>query len=235
MNDDILSSMISRAKVVFDIIEKEYKVFLSRDKREILENITYSNFFKVCEKEDLPPIYLIGNINYLNQNIFKEIPSLRGNDLYSTYLRENNNFNLFNDLVIFMCLSILCGELNPLKLGLIELEIREISNKYNLNISNVNNYKELNIARIVKDKILSDVPFNIIFLDSDIEIFNYLTEEKGIKIAKLYYQISGMMKSKFKGFSNNNFSLSNFINYYNNINYDDVMDLIYDFLNEKIR
>ena len=64
MNDDILSSMISRAKVVFDIIEKEYKVFLSRDKREILENITYSNFFKVCEKEDLPPIYLIGNINF---------------------------------------------------------------------------------------------------------------------------------------------------------------------------
>ena len=235
MNDNILSSMISRAKVVFDIIEKEYKVFLSRDKREILENITYSNFFKVCEKEDLPPIYLMGNTYYLNQKIVKEIPSLDGNDLYSTYLKENDNFNLFNDLIIFMCLSILCGELNPLKLGLIELEIREISNKYNLNTSSVNNYKELNIARIVKDKILNDVPFNIIFLDSDIEIFNYLTEEKGIKVAKLYYQISKMMKSKYKGFSKSNFNLKSFIDYYNNINYDDVMELIYDFLNTKIR
>ena len=235
MNDNNLSSMISRAKAVFDIIEEEYKVFLSNDKREILENITYSKFFKVCEREDLPPIYLTGDTYYLNQTIFKEISSLKGNDLYSSYLRENNNFNIFNDLIIFMCLSILCGELNPLKLGLIELEIRKLSEKYNLNTSSVNNYKELNIGTIVKDKILSDIPLNIIFLDSDVEIFNYLAEEKGNKIAKLYYQISGTMKSKYKGFSKSNFSLKSFIDYYNNINYDDVMDLIYDFLNEKIR
>ena len=114
-----------------------------------------------------------------------------------------------------MCLQTLCGKLTPLKKGLIEIEVRNIALNYNIDI-NKNNEQEFQIATLLKHSILDDLPFNIIFLDSDIEIFNYLSEEKGIKIAKFYYQISELMRKK-------------------DINYDEVYDEIYNFINEKIR
>ena len=235
MKDIDLSSMISRAQVVFDILEKEYKVFLSSEKIEILENIIYKNLFKVCENINLPPVYLSGDTYYLNRSLDKEIKSLSEATLYSKYLKENDINDIYLELVIFLCLSMLCGELNPLKIGLIEYEVRKISNKYNLKTSSVNNYKELEIATLVHEKILNDVPFNIIFKDSDIEIFYYLGNEKGIEVAKLYYEISTSMKKQYDGLKGKKFSLNKFLKYYESINYEDVMDLIYGFINLKIR
>jgi hypothetical protein len=46
MKDIDLSSMINRAKVVYDVIESEYKVFLSSSSKEMLENVLFSNLFK---------------------------------------------------------------------------------------------------------------------------------------------------------------------------------------------
>lgn len=237
MKDIDLSSMISRAQVVFDIIKNEYKVFLSSEKLDLIENLDYSKFFKLMEKDNNYPIYLSGDTYYLNPNldsIIEDIPN-NSNDLYSMYLRNNKQDKIYYDLIIFMCLSLLCGELNPLKIGLIEYEIRKINQVNNLDVSLVNNYKELEIASIVREKLLDDIPYNIIFLDSDIEIFNYLTEEKGITVAKHYYEISKLMQEKFKGFDKNKFTLKGFLDYYNKINYDDVLDIIYDFINTKIR
>ena len=218
MKDIDLSSMISRAQVVFDIIKNEYKVFLSSEKLDLIENLDYSKFFKLMEKDNNYPIYLSGDTYYLNPNLDSIIED-----------------KIYYDLIIFMCLSLLCGELNPLKIGLIEYEIRKINQVNNLDVSLVNNYKELEIASIVREKLLDDIPYNIIFLDSDIEIFNYLTEEKGITVAKHYYEISKLMQEKFKGFDKNKFTLKGFLDYYNKINYDDVLDIIYDFINTKIR
>lgn len=235
MKDIDLSSMISRAKVVFDVLEKEYKVFLASEKIEMLEGIIYSNFFKVTENASLPPIYLSGDTYYLNRTLDKERKSLTSDDLYSNYLRSNNISKIYEEVVIFLCLSLMCGELNPLKIGLIELEVREISNRHGISTSSINNHKELDIAILVKEKLLNDVPFNIIFLDSDVEIFNYLATESGIEIAKFYYRISEMMSQKYQGLKDKEFSLGKFLNYYEAINYDDVMDVIYDFINTKIR
>lgn len=235
MKDIDLSSMINRAKVVYDVIESEYKMFLSSSSKEILENVLYSNLFKMTENQDLPPIYLSGDTYYLNRNLDKDIKTLNGNGLYTNYLKNNDINTIYNDLVTFLVLTSFCGELNPLKIGLIEFEVRNISNKYNISISDINNYKELEIASLVKEKILVDIPFNIIFLDSDIEIFHYLTIEKGIEVAKLYHQISEMMKNKYKIIKNKKFSLKKYIEFYDSINYDDVFDLIYDFINLKIK
>lgn len=238
MKDIDLSSMISRAKVVFDILEKEYKIFLSSEKKEMLENIIYSNLFKVCENTNLPPVYLSGDTYYLNRSLDKEIKSLSETSLYSKYLKETDINDIYLELVIFLCLSMLCSELNqlnPLKIGLIELEVRKISNKYNIKTSNINNYKELEVATLVHDKILNDVPFNIIFKDSDIEIFYYLGVEKGIEAAKIYHEISLLMKKKFAKIKTSEFSLKKFLKHYESINYEDVMDLIYDYINVKIK
>lgn len=235
MKDIDLSSMINRAKVVYDVIESEYKVFLSSSSKEMLENVLFSNLFKMTENLELPPIYLSGDTYYLNRNLDKDIKTLNGNDLYSTYLRKIDLNTIYNDLVVFFVLSSFCGELNPLKLGLIEFESRNICDKYKISNSNINNYKEYEIACLVKEKILGDVPFNIIFLDSDIEIFHYLTIEKGIEVAKLYHQISEMMKNKYKNIKNKKFSLKRYLEFYDSLNYDDVFDLIYDFINLKIK
>lgn len=217
MKDIDLSSMISKAQVVFSILEKEYNIFLKDEKKEWLENIKYENLFKITDKETLLPIFLSGDGYYLNKKI----------------LKEHNN--IYENLLLFLCLSLLCGELNPLKIGLIELETRKLSNKYNIEISNTNNQKELEIATLIHDKILNDLPYNIIFLDSDIEIFHYLTIEKGIEVAKLYIKISNLMKQKYNDLDKEKINLETYINYYNNINYENILDIIYDYINVKIR
>lgn len=84
------------------------------------------------------------------------------------------------------------------------------------------------------ESILKDLPFNIIFLDNDTEIFYYLSEEKGIKIAKMYYEVSCLMKEKYKKLTGN-FSLKDFLSFYDALDYSDVLDFVYDFINMKIR
>lgn len=231
MKENVISSMIDVAKKVFEIIKMEYQDFLTLEKIELINNLNYSNLFKITD-DNLPPVYLENETFYLKDNLNLDTNLINP---YLNYLRNNNLETVYQELIIYMCLKLLCGEINPLKLGLIEKEVRYLANKYNIKTSNINNYKELEIANLVSDLLLDDLPVNIIFFDNNIEIFNYLTEEKGIKIAKLYHEISRKMISKYKGFSSNNFDLISFSNYYNDINYEDISDLIYDFINQKIR
>lgn len=234
MKDIDLSSMINKTKLIFEILEKKYKIFLSQDKLELLDNLIYSNLFKISEDSNLPFIYLLGDTYYLNSTLSQEINTLNGNDLISNYLINNDINNIYLELTTFLCLSLLCSDLNPLKIGLIEREVREISKEYNIKTSQISNYKEYEVSSIIYDVLLKDLPINIIFLDSEIEIFHYLTIEKGIEVAKLYYKISSLMKEKYNNF-NKDYSLKNMIDYYNNINYDDVLDIIYNYVNKKIR
>lgn len=76
---------------------------------------------------------------------------------------------------------------------------------------------------------------NIIFLDTDSEIVNYLVEEKGSKVAIFYHEISELMKSKYRGFLDKKWNLNDYIAFYNTIDYQDVLDLIYHFISEKVR
>ena len=73
-------------------------------------------------------------------------------------------------------------------------------------------------------------------MDSEVEIFNYLAEEKGIEVAKLYHDIVKKINNKYKSFSrnNNNNNLVDFLKFYETINYEDILDLIYDFVNSKV-
>ena len=123
-----------------------------------------------------------------------------------------------------MCLAYICSNLNPLKIILIDYEINKIIEDNNLerNLS-INNFELVNI---IENKIINDLPYNIIFLESDIEIFNYLRIEKGIKIAKLYHNIAISL-----GTINN--PLEYYLTY-KNLNYDNTYDMLYNFINEKI-
>lgn len=67
-----LSSMISLGCKVFDIIEKEYKVFFKKDKLSYLLNFDLKKLFKVINKEDFFGIYFEGDTYYLNSEFRKK-------------------------------------------------------------------------------------------------------------------------------------------------------------------
>ena len=214
MKDTELSSIIGSIEEVFKIILNEYGEFLRKNKKiDLISSIDYQNFFQIINEANMPPVYYLDNRCILNLHFFQ------------------NNIDI-KKLIPFLCLMFLCGNINPLKLGLIEKEVERLSRKYNLKIMNINE-KELEVANIVFDAFLSDIPFNIIFLDSNVDIIAYLVEEKGSKIALLYHQISNLMQYKYKELKD--YSFNNYINFYNNLDYRDVIDLIYSFISSKVR
>ena len=56
----------------------------------------------------------------------------------------------------------------------------------------------------------------------------------GIEVAKLYHDIVKKINNKYKSFSRNNNNLVDFLKFYETINYEDILDLIYDFVNSKV-
>ena len=230
MNNIDFSSMINLAKEVLDILKKEYRPFLSREKLEWLENIDINNLFKKnTNKSHYPFIYLNDDTYYI-----KDIEYLENDKIISSYLNGNKIQDLYQEIVVFLCFILLSSEISPLKIGLIQNEISYLSQKYNLPFNDKLNQKEGEVARVVLEKLFDDLPFNIIFLESEIEIFNYLAEEKGIEIANTYYEISMLMQDKYNEFIKKCSTISNYFSFYNTINYDDVMDFIFEFIHQKI-
>ena len=193
-----LKSLISLTDEIFDIIKDDYSKYLSNEKLELLDNINYNNLFKI--KDNL---------------IYFKI------DCFSYPLKKNN---LSIEVIIFICLTYICSNINPLKIILIDYEINKIITNNNLERSL--EVSDFELVDIIESKILNDLPYNIIFLDSDIEIFNYLRIEKGIKVAKLYYDI-------LLSLGNTDNPLEYYLTY-KNFNYEDTYEIIYNYINKKI-
>jgi len=204
MNNKI-SSICSLSLEVFTILKKEYEVYLSEDKKDFLNKLNIDNFYKVINNTYLPPIYFIGDKYYLN----------------SYYNLDN-----IESLVPFLCLSSLVTNLNPLKIGLIEKELLDLKDKYDLNIKTYFK-EELEIADIVSKTLLVDIPFKVIFKESDVDIVNYLVEDASSDIGLTYYNISKKMKDIRKN--------TDYFSFNSNINYEEVKDYLYDFIGNKVR
>ena len=182
--------------------------------QEIFE-IIKTDYGKFLTKEKL---------EYLdNNNLFKIVDDTiyYQKDLVSYPLKKEN---LTIQVIVFMCLLSVCSNINPLKILLISDEVNNIITKYNLDENN--NIRNFDFIDILKTKILDDLPFNIIFLDTDIEIFNYLVTEKGIKTARLYYDIN-----KSLGRVNN--PIDYYLNY-QDYDFDLAYDKVYNFINTRI-
>ena len=188
------------------------------------------------------------SFNSLTQEIFEIIKTDYGKFLTKEkleYLDNNNLFKIVDDtiyyqkdlvsyplkkekltiqVIVFMCLLSVCNNITPLKVLLISDEVNNIITKYNLDENN--NIRNFDFIDILKTKILDDLPFNIIFLDTDIEIFNYLVTEKGIKTARLYYDIN-----KSLGKVNN--PIDYYLNY-QDYDFDLAYDKVYNFINTRI-
>lgn len=141
------------------------------------------------------------------------------------YINSNFDINLLEQLVPFLCFSALCSNINPLKIGLIEKELIYLKEKYELPIKTYF-YNELNIADLVSKTLLSTITDKIVFKENDADIVNYLTKDLGSKYGICYSNVSKNMK-QIKEKSNDFWK--------NNIDYNNVSDIIYDFISEKIR
>ena len=182
--------------------------------QEIFE-IVKTDYGKFLTKEKL---------EYLDNNsLFKIVDDTiyYQKDLVSYPLKKEN---LTIQVIVFMCLLSVCSNINPLKILLISDEVNNIITKYNLDENN--NIRNFDFIDILKTKILDDLPFNIIFLDTDIEIFNYLVTEKGVKTARLYYDIN-----KSLGRVNN--PIDYYLNY-QDYDFDLAYDKVYNFINTRI-
>ena len=230
MNNIDFSSMINLAKEVLDILKKEYRPFLSREKIEWLENLDYQKLFKINHQENYPFIFFTGDSYYIKDNV----NDLQIDITISDYFKENDIKKLYQEIVVFLCIALLSSEITPLKLGLIQIETKNISQKYGFSVNQKLNHKEESVAILVKEKLFEDLPRNIIFIENEIEIFNYLAEEKGIETANIYYEISILMQDKYKELLKNCSTIVDYLHFYNTINYDDVMDFIYEFIHQKI-
>ncbi len=202
MNDE-LNSLISLTHEIFDIIKNDYLKYLTEEKKEFLNSEEYKNLFTI--EDDI--IY------------YKK-------DGFSYPLKKEN---LTIEVLIFMCLASLCGNLSPLKICLITSEIDELIEKNNLerNIESL----DFELIDVIKSRILNDLPYNIIFLDTDIDIFNYLVEEKGIRIAKMYYEIGHELN---KAYQDKEFNPLEYFLTYRNQEYETSYDLVYNFIKERI-
>ena len=189
-----LNNIYSTSLKLFTIIKEEYNIFLTDEQKIKIENIDIFHFYKIIKDKDLPPFYYLKDMYYLN-----------------------SYYNIdFIDYLPFICLSYLCNNLNPLKIGLIELELKQLKDKYALKYKNYHE-KETEVADIVSKKILNNIPYKVIFLDNDSDIVSYLVEEKGSKIGLLYAKISKQMKE------------------IKNNDYKDVIDNLYEYVSSKIR
>lgn len=189
-----LNNIYSISLKLFTIIKEDYDIYLTEDKKKFLENLDIFHFYKVINDKDLPMIDYIGGYYYIN-----------------TYYK----FDL-EDYLPFICLSTLCGNLNPLKIGLIELELQELKEKYALKYKCLHD-KEMEVSNIFSKAFLDNIPYKIIFLDTDTEIVSYLIEEKGSKIGLLYAKISKEMKEN------------------KNDDYKDTIDSLYEYVSSKVR
>ena len=200
-----LTNIYSLSLKMFTILKEEYSRYLSNDKLNFLENLDIFNFYKIVDNKNIPPIYYMGDKYYINSNF---------------------DLTKLEKIVPFLCLSSLCSNLNPLKIGMIEEELLYLKDKYKLNITTYF-YKELEVSKLISKTILLDVPFKIIFKESDSDIVNYLTVECGSPIGICYLNTSKKMKE-----------IKNNLNYFvedDNVDYSIVIDYIYDFISYKIR
>ena len=200
-----LTNIYSLSLKIMTILKEEYKVYLSEDKLKFLNNLDVFKFYKNVDEKNMPLFYYFGNKYYINCNI---------------------DINYFEQLVPFLCLSSLCSNLNPLKIGLIEEELLYLKDKYQLNIK-TNFKKELEVSSIVSQSILKDVPFKVIFKETDSDIVNYLIEECGGKIGMCYLDVSKKMKMIRK---NNYYLFEN-----DDVDYSEVLDFLYSFISNKTK
>ncbi len=208
MENIMLDEICSLSLEMFTIIKENYSMFLSKEKKEFIDNLDIKSFYKIINKESFPPIYYLDGVYYIN-----------------TFYDQDN----LDELVSFLCLRSLCGSINPLKIGLIENEVKKLKEKYNLKATFIYHEKEMEVAEIVSSILLKDLPFNIIFKDTDSDIVDYLVEEKGSRDACFYSKISLLMKEKYQNYKND------YKSFYKDLNYSDIIDNIYDFFSNKVK
>ena len=197
-----LNNIYSTSLKLFTIIKEEYNVFLTDEQKIKIENIDIFHFYKIIKDKDLPPIYYLKDMYYLN----------------SYYNMD------FIDYLPFICLSYLCNNLNPLKIGLIELELKQLKDKYALQ-SVINMIDKSILEKAFPDEIESAKTYASSLIDSMVDQYGdkqqllqaiqYYTNYSSIEAYQDYIYLSQLQSHAAEEYAKTQITNKEIKKYYN--------------------
>lgn len=234
-------------KEYVNIFIDEYSNYLNKESLEILKNIDYDhiiNFSNVSNpigSINLDQIYLSDSINELittmkNMDNYGQRKYYMNNRNYTSYLKyvcDNgyDAFHYYSDHLMYFVFKLVIPNNSGLINGLISQEVDYLSRKYNF--SKVDLYsREHLIAQNFSKLFDNNISRKLIFMDK-VSAFRYLSENVGYKYAKLFYDISNLIDSKYLKIQNKKYiGFDGVVNYakdYDDTNYSEVYNHLLDF------
>jgi len=249
MNDTI-SKLKESLKRFVAIFVKEYSKYLDRDQLETLKNIDYESIIHIDENN-----YPIGFVNlnqiYLNNKVDELINTMKTMDNYGHYNTFLNNKNFtsylkyardngydsyafYADQLIYLVFDLIIKNKSFLNKGFINLEVRNISRKYHIQLPNLYSREEKIAGRILRVLERKHI-LNILF-KNEIDAYKYLCENVGYRYAEMYNDVTGLVDDNASFLKNKEYKgFNGFINYakdYDGIKYGDVYNYLLDFYAE---
>lgn len=247
MIEDTLSKML---KGYVNIFINEYKMFLSSEKLNKLENINYQNIIKF-EKLNAPFGDIIFDKIYLSCVNSELINSLSSIDNFNTkkYNLNNNNLSSYlkymcdngydlleysGDILMYFVFKLVISDDSGFTNGLINQEIKYLSIKYSIRCANLYAREEKIISQITHFLKLYNCR-KILFMDR-VSRFKYLSENLGYRYANLVSDVEKLIEKEYSKLNEKNINkLEEFIDYtdkYDHLSYGDVYNYLLDFMVE---
>ena len=234
-------------KKYVDIFLQEYADYLSIEQLELLKCINFNNAIKLDSTSKPFGIISLGQINlsdYSEELIrnLKKMPNYNSkheklnNKNLASYLKYmcDSGYNLidyYSDILIYFVFKLVIKNSNGLIDGLINQEVRYLSEKYSFRFANLYPREEAIIARLTKFLGIEGCR-KIIFSDLA-TAFKYLNDNKGFRVAELVNNVSLLINDVYKELSTKEYSgYLGFLDYtvdYDHLLYGSVYDCILNF------
>jgi hypothetical protein len=249
MNDTI-SKLKESLKRYVAIFVKEYSKFLNREQLETLRNIDYDSIIHIDENN-----YPIGFVNlnqiYLNNKVDELVRTMKtmdnyghyntflNNKTYTAYLkyaRDNgyDSYAFYADQLIYLVFDLIVKNKSYLNKGFINLEVRNISRKYHIQLPNLYSREERIAGRILGVLERKHI-LNILF-KNEVDAYKYLCENVGYRFAEMYADVTSLVDDNTSFLKTKDYTgFKGFINYakdYDGIKYGDVYNYLLDFYAE---
>ena len=151
---------------------------------------------------------------------------------YLKYICENGYsiVEYYNDLLMYFVFRLIISEQSGFVNGLINQEIRFLSNKYSIKCANLY-AREGKIISKITDVIGLDNVRKILFMDK-VSRFKYLNDNLGLRYAQLIEDVDSLIEKEYQSLNKDYHGTDGFLDYvmmYDHLSYGDVYNYILDF------
>ena len=245
MNDTVnkLKNLLQKFVTIF---VKEYGKFLDRDQLETLKNLDYENIIHISKYDyplgvvNLNQIYFTDQVDSLvdamkNMDDSGHYNTFLNNKTFTSYLkyaRDNgyDSYCFYSDQLIYLVFDLVVKNKSFLNKGFINLEVRNISRNYHIQMPNLYSREEAIAKRILKVLKRSDM-LNILFKDN-VSAYKYLCDNLGYRYGEFINEVNNLINDETEVLNKEYPGFNGFIKYakdYDGIAYGDVYNYILDF------